>query len=316
MNVSVIIPVYNAVNFIEKAVNSALQHDEVKEIILVEDGGNDGALEKCKGLAANNFKIKLFQHEKGVNKGSGASRNLGIKKATQEYISFLDADDYFTTCRFDKEKQLFKTHQNNEGVYGAIGVEYLDKRGAAAWEAKGNSEESLTTVSKNIPHEHLFEFLIGVKNKGNYQGYFSLDGLTVKRDALIESKVLFDETLRLHQDTVFIWQLAYKLQLFSGELKKPIAIRGVHANNRFIHAKNLNESRSKCFLVLRNWAIDIKLNNVVIDKFHKIFFNNIMASKRKPFKILFYFYLLCTDRVTRANYSKKQLMNILKKTWL
>lgn len=312
MNISVIIPVYNAVNFIEKAVNSALLHDEVKEVILVEDGGADGALETCRKLAANNSKIKLFQHKNGVNKGAGASRNLGILKATHEYIAFLDADDYFTIKRFDKEKKIFNEHLNCDGVYGAIGVVYLDKSGAAAWETKGNSEESLTTVSKNIPPEHLFEFLIGVKNEGNYQGYFSLDGLTVKRDALLESKVLFDETLRLHQDTVFIWQLAYKLQLFTGERDKPLAIRGVHANNRFIHAKNLNESRSKQYKSLRNWSYNETLEKKVIQLFHKKFFKNFIYSKPKVLRVVFYIYLFLVDSFVRKDFGKKQLKLVWK----
>lgn len=312
MNVSVIIPVYNAVDLVEKAITSALNHKEVSEVILIEDGGTDGSYEKCKSLVAQNSKVKLFQHANGANKGAGASRNLGILNASEEYISFLDADDYYTAIRFGYEKKIFQNNPNCDGVYGAIGVEYLDSSGADAWESIGNNEESLTTVSKPIPSEHLFEYIVGVKNENNYKGYFSIDGLTIKREALLDSKILFTESLRLHQDTVFIWQLAYKLRLFTGEFKKPIAIRGVHANNRFIHTKNLNKSRSKQYMVLRDWANKEKLKKEMIESFQKRFFKNYMYSKHRWLRIVYYVYLFITDSFVRKFFGKKQLKIVWK----
>ena len=61
MTISVIIPVYNASAFLKKAVNSALQFEEVKEILLLEDCSTDDSLEICRKLAAGNSKIKLIQ---------------------------------------------------------------------------------------------------------------------------------------------------------------------------------------------------------------------------------------------------------------
>ena len=61
MTISVIIPVYNAAAFLEKAVHSALQFEEVQEVLLIEDQSTDHSLEVCKKLAQENSKIKLFQ---------------------------------------------------------------------------------------------------------------------------------------------------------------------------------------------------------------------------------------------------------------
>ena len=83
MNVSVIIPVYNAEKYIEKAVSSALQLEEVKEIILIEDASPGDDLAICKGLVEQHEKIKLYTHPNNENRGAGASRNLGIINATQ-----------------------------------------------------------------------------------------------------------------------------------------------------------------------------------------------------------------------------------------
>ena len=63
MNISVIIPVYNAEKYISKAVDSALQFDFVAEVVLIEDGSPDNALEVCKKIAfkTNNKHIKKFK---------------------------------------------------------------------------------------------------------------------------------------------------------------------------------------------------------------------------------------------------------------
>lgn len=312
MKVSVIIPAYNAAPFLIRAVESALQHLEVKEVILVEDGSKDNTLEVCQRLSEQHTAVKLLRHHKGQNKGAGASRNLGINNATQEFIAFLDADDYFTKIRFQKEKEVFKNYPDADGVYGAIGVEYLDTVGAKAWEAKGLDQKSLTTVNKRIDPDHLFEFIIGINNRENYNGYFSIDGLTIKRKSLLEAKVLFDHSLRLHQDTVFLWQASYYLKLYTGEFENAVAIRGVHDNNRFIHENKLDKSRSAQYLVIRDWAIQQKLDEKIINRFHQKFFKHYITSKSKLEKPFSYLKLLVIDNGTRNNFSKKQLKFIWK----
>lgn len=62
MKISVITPVYNAEKYVTQAVESALQFDEVHEVILVEDQSPDNALEVCKKLAEQYDRVKLYQH--------------------------------------------------------------------------------------------------------------------------------------------------------------------------------------------------------------------------------------------------------------
>ncbi|HLV40543.1 glycosyltransferase family 2 protein [Xanthomarina sp.] len=312
MNVSVIIPVYNAAAFLERAVKSALIHKEVKEVLLIEDGSKDNSLQVCKRLSEQFEVVKLFQHPDGQNLGAGATRNLGILNATQEYISFLDADDYFTEIRFKKEKEIFKNHTDADGVYGAIGVEYIDETGAKAWQAKGHNETMLTTVNKEVDPDHLFEFLIGYNKFDGYKGYFHLDGFTVKRKAILKNKLFFDSSLRLHQDTAFFWKSSYLLRYYTGEFQEPLAIRGIHATNRFIHAKNLNKSRSKMYRVMREWSMDNKLDDNVIKHFDKIFFKYFISSKPKIEKPFFYLKILLTDKYIRGDFGKRQLRFIWK----
>ena len=108
MNISVIIPVYNAEKYIEKAVESVLQFQEVREVLLIDDGSLDRSLEICTSLKQKHPEIKVLTHPQRQNRGVSATRNLGIDKATQEFITFLDADDYWLPNRFDAEREIFK----------------------------------------------------------------------------------------------------------------------------------------------------------------------------------------------------------------
>lgn len=233
MNISVITPVYNAERFIEKAVNSALQFEEVKEILLIEDCSTDNSLEICKKLELQHERVKLFQHPDQGNHGAGATRNLGLKKASQEFIAFLDADDYYLPNRFDAEREIFK-NPDIEGVFGAIGVEYFSEKGKKEFEEKFKNI-ALTTVNFHAENDDVFFGLINLK-KG-FGSFFTLNALTVKKSALIRENLQFNEKLRVHQDSDFIIKLAYHCYLKSGMIDRAVAIRGVHDDNRITKIK-------------------------------------------------------------------------------
>lgn len=92
--VSVIIPVYNCIKYLEKAVNSVLlqTRSEIIEIILVDDGSTDGSAELCESLAEKHECISVI-HQK--NSGVSVARNRGIEASKGEYIAFLDSDDEY-----------------------------------------------------------------------------------------------------------------------------------------------------------------------------------------------------------------------------
>ena len=79
MEVSVIIPVYNAAAYVGQAVRSALEQPETREVILIEDGSQDTSLQVCRELEGAFDSVRLLRHPDGKNLGAGASRNLGIR---------------------------------------------------------------------------------------------------------------------------------------------------------------------------------------------------------------------------------------------
>ena len=93
ITVSVIMPVYNAENFLDRSISS-IQNQTLKdiEIVCVDDGSKDNSLEVLEELQKYNENIKIITQE---NAGPGVARNTGIKHANGEYIAFLDSDDIF-----------------------------------------------------------------------------------------------------------------------------------------------------------------------------------------------------------------------------
>lgn len=90
--ISIVIPIYNMEDRIEKCINSILkQNYKNYEIILIDDGSSDNSLEICKKLENQNSKIKVIHTD---NKGSGPARNIGIENSKGDFIYFPDADDY------------------------------------------------------------------------------------------------------------------------------------------------------------------------------------------------------------------------------
>lgn len=90
--VSIVVPVYNVEEYLERCVRSITSQTYQKlEIILVDDGSPDRCGEICETFAQNDSRIKVYHKQNG---GPSEARNFGVSYANGEYISFIDSDDY------------------------------------------------------------------------------------------------------------------------------------------------------------------------------------------------------------------------------
>ena len=90
--VSIIVPVYKAEEYLERCVNSLINQTLSDiEIILVDDASPDKSGELCDKFAAEDNRIKVIHKE---NEGPGEARNSGIEVASGEYMGFVDSDDF------------------------------------------------------------------------------------------------------------------------------------------------------------------------------------------------------------------------------
>jgi glycosyltransferase involved in cell wall biosynthesis len=212
-----------------------LAQPETVEVILIEDGSPDDSLAVCQELAAAYSIVHLYRHPDGKNHGAGATRNLAILKSTHEYIAFLDADDFFLPGRFSVAKRLFETDPELEGVFEAVDTHFENEAARQRWDELGWGEFTLATMTERVPPEQLFRALV----MGG-RGGFHLDGLVVKR-AVFKKTGLFDEHLRLHQDSAIMLRMAAVAKLVPGRLGEPVAMRRVHGLNRIIAKRTLTE---------------------------------------------------------------------------
>lgn len=105
VKLSVIVPVYNAEQYLRRCVDSILDATIFlgggggkSEIILIDDGSIDDSSRICNELAEKNREIKVFHIS---NQGVSKARNYGIENSRGKYIAFVDADDYI-------EKNMYK----------------------------------------------------------------------------------------------------------------------------------------------------------------------------------------------------------------
>jgi glycosyltransferase involved in cell wall biosynthesis len=247
MQVSVIIPVYNREKFVEKAVRSALAQAETGEVLFVDDGSTDNSLQIGYQLAAEDSRVKVFQHSKGKNLGPAAARNVGLKNAQFEYIAFLDSDDWYLENRFKNVEKIFQENSEIDGVYEAVGYHnYTGK------DAPREKFEHIYTLKKMIPPNQLFEVYFDGK-----QGFSTLDGMVIKK-RIVNKIGYFDEELRQSEDMDFILRMAMKGSLLYGELVKPVALVGNHANRSIFEGIQVNKFR---YLFYQKWFKRMMENN-------------------------------------------------------
>lgn len=142
MKITVIIPTYNRDKFILKAINSVLnQTVKVDEIIVVDDGSIDDT--KC---IIKNLDLKYIYQE---NNGVSSARNLGIKKASNDWICFLDSDDIWMETKIE-EQILF--HKNNPNILFSHTQEEWIFNGKTIKQKKHQQKPSGYCFNDNISH--------------------------------------------------------------------------------------------------------------------------------------------------------------------
>ncbi len=123
--VSVIIPAYNAENFIERTLESVrAQTYKNIEILVVDDGSQDRTDEIVKFVAQKEPRLILL---KQANAGVAAARNLAIQKAKGEFIAPIDADDIWYPQNLEKQIQCFMQSDVSVGLVYAWSVD-IDER--------------------------------------------------------------------------------------------------------------------------------------------------------------------------------------------
>lgn len=104
--ITVIVPIFNIKDCLERCVDSiCAQTYKNLEILLIDDGSTDGTEKLCDILSERDDRIRVFHKENG---GSSSARNLGLTKATGDYIGFVDSDDYIDPEMYEEMLALLE----------------------------------------------------------------------------------------------------------------------------------------------------------------------------------------------------------------
>ena len=121
---SVIVPVYNCADCLPACLDSLRAQSFPRlDILLVDDGSDDGSRELCEAQARQDPRFRVLS---GAHGGAGAARNLGLKEAKGRYVLFVDSDD---RCAPDLAEKLVSAAAGRDGVLVLCGIQVTDDAG-------------------------------------------------------------------------------------------------------------------------------------------------------------------------------------------
>ena len=223
--VSVIIPLYNSESFISNAVESILNQTYSNiEVIVINDGSTDNSYGEVKKYESK--KVKIFSQE---NKGASAARNLGLKHARGAYIQFLDADDYLSNNKIERQVNILIDNPDKVAlcstVYFFDGEDFLKKPIFDEWYNKNS----------NNPVDFLIKLYGGIES--NNGGMIQPNAWLSPRK-IIDKAGQWNEELSLDDDGEFFCRV---LLASSGVLFVESA---VNYYRKFRNGKNLSSQKT------------------------------------------------------------------------
>lgn len=117
---SIVLTTYNRAKLLPRALESLINQTEKDwELILIDDGSTDQTAEIIKPYLKAIENINYFYQE---NQGFINAKNVGIRKSTGRYITFLDSDDEYHPTHLAKRKQLLKKEENIDFLHGGVKI--------------------------------------------------------------------------------------------------------------------------------------------------------------------------------------------------
>lgn len=186
--ISVIVPMYNVENYIDKCIQSIINQTlKDIEIILVDDGSIDKTVEISNKYAENDKRIKVIKQK---NKGVSSARNYGVSIAEGDFITFVDSDDFI---EIDMLEVLYNAAIYNKCDVILSGIKIVKD---------SNIEYEFTTDSKIYTKQEVFKLFYFDKKpfSPNYAW-----GKLIKRSVC--NKIKFREDIFLMEDALFSMEL-------------------------------------------------------------------------------------------------------------
>ncbi len=207
-NISVIMPVYNAKNYVSAAIHSILQQSIcATEFIIVDDASTDGTSELLKLFAQKYPFIKLIRlgERIGQERRTAKALNKALDVATGNYIAWMDADDLADPTRFEKQLKFLQAHTK------------IDACGSFAEIVSDNIRQHRRLLTKPLTDDALKVYTV-------WQSPFFQSSVMMKASSLGKNR--YDESYAYAEDYEFFSRLAKRMQL--ANLPEPLLFYRMH----------------------------------------------------------------------------------------
>jgi glycosyltransferase involved in cell wall biosynthesis len=229
--VSVIVPVYNGNAFLRRCMDSiSSQTYKNLEIICIDDGSTDNSLSILHEYEAVDSRISIIRFDK--NKGVSAARNAGMRKASGEYVAFVDNDDYLALDNI--EVLLERATEVDADITHAFFVKIV---GGVEFHGYGENAMYVQFVGTELSGKELGE-------RVSYLPGYIWNAL-YKKSFLDECGIFFDESLSMYED--LLWTI--KIHTFARKITAT-KFEGYYYCWRPESACSCS-SLSKCFSIVR-----------------------------------------------------------------
>lgn len=204
MKFSIIMPIYNADRYLERAIVSVLNQTYPNwELLCIDDGSEDMSLSICQKFGEVDKRVRIFSKE---NSGVSDSRNIGIDNATGEKIIFLDADDYLDP----RILEVFSKYSSNTSLLIANFYLIYENRMIPG------REITYDLLMGQKENNNLIKFIISQSQwrKSDWYGNCrTVWGKCFTTDIIRENGIRFNQELKVGEDMLFF--LTYVLHVNS-----------------------------------------------------------------------------------------------------
>lgn len=197
--ISVIIPVYNTADYLKRCIASVLSSSyENFELILVDDGSDDGSALICREHCEKDSRVKYFRQE---HRGVSAARNRGIEESSGTWLVFVDSDDFISS---DFLEMIAGEEEGTQEML-LFDLVRLKRGNAVSGRAKFSGDKKRRSFYGETDKSHLIRCLLNMERLEN-GGNISLPSPCAKayRKSVIErNRLRFAEDIAICEDRLF-----------------------------------------------------------------------------------------------------------------
>ena len=205
--VSVVMPAYNAAATIQRAIDSVIGQSYGNwELIVVNDCSSDETADILKKYSDKYQQIHIITNE--INSGVAYARNRGVQAAKNEWIAFLDSDDYWETEKLEQQLAMIKKHPDMKMCFTASA--FIDE--------KGRKSEYILHVPEKVVYEELLK-----------QNIISCSSVLITRDLMTKYPMISKK--EIHEDFV-TWLKILKEIPYAVGVDRPLLIYQLSAKSK------------------------------------------------------------------------------------